>query len=46
MKKAFGLGNYIDCRGDSTWTLQKAAELGNEAIDEAVKIFDEVCAFL
>ena len=49
VKKGFGLANYIDCRGGSrggdALTSDGALQLGNEAIERAIYIFDEVTVY-
>ena len=46
VKKAFGLANYVDCRGDTIMTSEAAITRGNQAIEDSIVIFDEVCLVL
>ena len=42
VKKAFGLANYVDCRGNTIMTTEQAIARGNQAIEDSIVIFDEV----
>ena len=45
VKKAFNLANFADCRGDAEMSVEEALKQGEQLMEEAIKLFDEVQDF-